>query len=212
MEGFVAKKLNDFETGKISRRKLIEMLALAATSAGAGSAASAQTPDPTLKAQLINHFSYTCPNFREAADWYSKVLNLDQVGATDHDVVLPFGKKGEQPYGVTAKDVPLTHLVIRTRDVNGPRRSGNEPRPAPPSLSGSRPPVPPSSSPAPQAVIDHFCFTLSNWNEQRVRGAIKAKGLEISGGRDGSLHVFAPYGYDIQFANGVEENAFRHGN
>jgi len=66
--------------------------------------------------------------------------------------------------------------------------------------------------PAPQAVIDHFCFTLSNWNEQRVRGAIKAKGLEISGGRDGSLHVLAPYGYDIQFANDVEENAFRHGN
>ncbi len=65
--------------------------------------------------------------------------------------------------------------------------------------------------PAPQAVIDHFCFTLSNWNEARVRAAIKAKGSEISGGRDGSLHVLAPYGYDVQFANDVEENAFRHG-
>ena len=43
----------------------------------------------------------------------------------------------------------------------------------------------------------------------RVRAAIKAKGLEISGGRDGSLHVLAPYNYDVQFANDVEENAFR---
>jgi hypothetical protein len=60
-------------------------------------------------------------------------------------------------------------------------------------------------------VIDHFCFTLSNWNEERVRAAIKAKGSEISGGRNGSLHVLAPYGYDVQFANDVEENAFRHG-
>src|SRR5262249_29442311 len=73
MEAFVAQKLNDFETGKIGRRKLIEMLTLAATATAAGGA-QAQSPDPTLKAQLINHFSYTCPNFREAADWYSKVL------------------------------------------------------------------------------------------------------------------------------------------
>ena len=62
----------------------------------------------------------------------------------------------------------------------------------------------------PQAVIDHFCFTLSNWNEERVRAAMRAKGLEISGGRNGSLHVLDPSSnYDIQFANDFEENAFR---
>jgi hypothetical protein len=44
-----------------------------------------------------------------------------------------------------------------------------------------------------------------------VRGAIKAKGLEISGGRDGSLHVLDPFSYDVQFANIIEENAFRRG-
>jgi catechol 2,3-dioxygenase-like lactoylglutathione lyase family enzyme len=63
--------------------------------------------------------------------------------------------------------------------------------------------------PAPQAYIDHFCFTLSSWNEARVRAAIRGKGLQISGGRDGSLHVLDPFNYDIQFANIVEENAFR---
>ncbi len=65
-----------------------------------------------------------------------------------------------------------------------------------------------NNRPPPQAVIDRFCFTLSNWNEARVRAAIRAKGLEISGGRVGSLHVLAPYNYDVQFANDVEENAF----
>jgi len=211
MEAFVAQKLNDFETGKISRRKLIEMLTLAATAAGAGSATQAQSPDPTLKAQLINHFSYTCPNFREAADWYSKVLNLDQVGATDHDVVLPFGKKGEQPYGVTAKDVPLTHLVIRTRDVNGPRRSGNEPRPAPPSLSGSRPPVPPSSSPAPQAVIDHIAFTVADFDRDRAVPVLKALGVKnIRPLQSNSIHMDDPFGYDVQLS-GLDETAFTSG-
>src|SRR5689334_13768513 len=106
MEAFVAQKLNDFETGRISRRKLIETLTFAATTACAAGGAKAQSPDPTLKARLINHFSYTCPDFRVAVDWYAKLLNIEPSGATDREAVLPLGKKGEQPYGVTAKDVP----------------------------------------------------------------------------------------------------------
>jgi catechol 2,3-dioxygenase-like lactoylglutathione lyase family enzyme len=193
MEAFVAQKLNDFESGKITRRKLIETLTLAATAVGAGSAANAQSPDPTLKAQLINHFSYTCPNFREAADWYSKVLNLDQVGMTDHDVVLPFGQKGEQPYGVTAKDVPLTHLVIRTRDVNGPRRSGNEARPAP------------------QAVIDHIAFTVADFDRDRAVPVLKALGVKnIRPLQSNSVHMDDPFGYDVQLS-GLDETAFTSG-
>jgi len=65
--------------------------------------------------------------------------------------------------------------------------------------------------PASQVLIDHICFTLSNWNEQEVRAAIKAKGQEISGGRDGSLHVLDPFNYDVQFANIIEEDPFKHG-
>jgi catechol 2,3-dioxygenase-like lactoylglutathione lyase family enzyme len=68
-----------------------------------------------------------------------------------------------------------------------------------------------SANPRPpaQAVVDHVCYTIPNWDEAKVRGAIKAKGLEISGGRNGSLHVLDPFNYDVQFANIVEENAFR---
>src|SRR5882672_8105698 len=117
MEGFVAHKLAEFEQGKISRRRLIETLTLAATTAYAADRAGA-AEQPGLKAALINHISYTCPNYRQAADWYSKVFNLDQIGARDKDVALPFGKKGDQPYNVAAKDVPLSHLIIRTRDLN----------------------------------------------------------------------------------------------
>jgi catechol 2,3-dioxygenase-like lactoylglutathione lyase family enzyme len=68
-----------------------------------------------------------------------------------------------------------------------------------------------ANKPPSQAVIDHFCFTMSNWNEDAVRGAIKAKGLEISGGRNGSLHVLDPFNYDVQFANIIEEDPFKHG-
>ena len=44
MDGFVAQKLNDFETGKISRRKLIETLTLAATTAMRSSDSSRLRP------------------------------------------------------------------------------------------------------------------------------------------------------------------------
>jgi hypothetical protein len=132
MERFIADLVKSFETGKLSRRKLIEQLTLAATTVYAADSATAQA-DQTLKAQLINHISYTCPNFRQGADWYSMVFNLEQVGATNRDVALPFGKKGEQPYNVTAKDVPLTHLIVRTPDPNAAR-------PTPP--GGDRPLLP----------------------------------------------------------------------
>ena len=74
-----------------------------------------------------------------------------------------------------------------------------------------RNPVRQRKRPPPQAVIDHICFTLSNWDEEKVRAAMKAKGQKISGGRPGSLHVRDPFSYDVQFANIIEETAFRHG-
>ena len=108
MEGFVAHQLHEFETGKLSRRALIETLTLAATTLYA-TGAKAQA-DATLKAQLVNHISYTCPDYRPAADWYSKVFNLDQIGASGRDVAMPMGKKGEKPYGVTSDDVQICGL------------------------------------------------------------------------------------------------------
>jgi catechol 2,3-dioxygenase-like lactoylglutathione lyase family enzyme len=59
-----------------------------------------------------------------------------------------------------------------------------------------------------RAVVDHVCYTVADWDEQKVRGALKAKGLEV-GGRDGSLHVFDPFGYYVQIASAAGENAFK---
>ena len=157
MEGFVAHQINAFEQGRISRRKLIETLTFAATTAYAtGSAGAAEAQG--LKAALVNHISYTCPNFRQAADWYSKVFNLDQIGARDKDVALPFGKKGDQPYNVAAKDVPLSHLIIRTRDLN----------PAPVAGEAPRPKV--------QAVVDHVGYTVADFDREMVKAELTALG------------------------------------
>jgi 4-hydroxyphenylpyruvate dioxygenase-like putative hemolysin len=96
MESFYATKLDEFAKGKISRRMLLEALTVAATTTAATtattSASAAQASDPALKVQLVNHISYNCPEFKKAADWYSKVFNLEQVGTTKIDTALPFGK------------------------------------------------------------------------------------------------------------------------
>ena len=192
MEGFVAQKLNDFETGKISRRKLIETLTLAATATSAAGSAHAQAENP-LKAQLINHLSYTCPDFKKAADWYSMVLNADQVGETKRDVVVVLGKKGEQPYNVTAKDVPHSHLVIRTPSAEPPARGG------------------PRARPQSQAVIDHVGYTVANFNRAEAKAQLTAMGVKNV--RDGglySLHMDDAMGYDVQLS-GLDNNALTDG-
>ena len=59
-----------------------------------------------------------------------------------------------------------------------------------------------------QAVVDHVCYTIADWDEQKVRGALKARGQEVAG-REGSLHVFDPFGYYVQIASAAGENAFK---
>jgi catechol 2,3-dioxygenase-like lactoylglutathione lyase family enzyme len=178
LESFVAKQVDDYRTGKISRRKLIETLTLAAAAyAGAAKAASA---DPALKVALVNHVSYTCPDFKRAVDWYSKLFNLDQVGATDHDVALPFGRKGEQPYGVSAADVPLPHLIIRTRDSvrrgEAPRRNST-------------------------ARVNHIAYTIADFDKDRVRAELKRLGYAnpLADGEH-SFHIVDPNGFDVQIS------------
>ena len=193
MERFVATKLHEFEQGKISRRKLIETLTLAATTLYAsGSPNPASAAEPGLKVALVNHISYTCPNFKQAGDWYSKVFNLDQVGLKDTEVTLPFGKKGEQPYNVKAKDVPLTFIICRTRDLNAPA-AGGQPRPKS------------------QAVVNHIAYTIADYDRAKVLAELKRMGFD-NPREDGehSFHINDPFGYDVQIS-GINMTALTSG-
>jgi len=185
MEGFVATKLDEFDRGLISRRRLIETLTLAATTAYATDGAKAE--GPALKVALVNHISYSCPNFRQAGDWYSKVFNLEQVGLKDTEVTLPFGKMGELPYNVTAKDVPVTFIIARS--INRPQN---------PNTAGR---------PKPEAVIDHIGYTVADFDREHAKAELVAMGVKNV--RDGglySLHLDDPFGYDVQIS-GLANNA-----
>jgi hypothetical protein len=192
MFGFAAAKLNEFEEGKISRRRLIESLTLAATTVAATKSAEA-AQQSGVTAAGINHVSYTCPNFKQAADWYSKLFNLDQVGVKDTEITLPFGKMGEQPYNVTAKDVPLTFLLVRTRPENNTPLANGQARPKA------------------TCVVNHMAYTIADFEPNRVKAQLEALGAKnIRGTGPNALHLDDVFGYDIELC-GLANNALTDG-
>jgi catechol 2,3-dioxygenase-like lactoylglutathione lyase family enzyme len=180
MERFIADLVQGLDSGKIGRREFCKAVALAAVVHGAGDAARAQAARG-FKIIGINHISYTCPDCAKARDWYASVLNMKSAPVRDD------GKRANLMFG-PEPGKGGSFLVTRS-----PSSVAN----------GSAGP-----KPGAQAAIDHICYTIPNWDEARVRSTLKAKGLDVTG-RDGSLHVYDPFNYDVQLASAAAENAFR---
>jgi catechol 2,3-dioxygenase-like lactoylglutathione lyase family enzyme len=178
-ERFIDDLVQGLDSGAIDRREFCQAVALAAAVYGAGEAAQAQA-SRGFKIIGVNHISYACPDYSKARDWYASVLNMKSEGTRDD------GKRANMMFG-PEPGKGGSFLVARTE--------GNM-------ASGS------ATSSKPEAVIDHICYTVANWDEARIRATLQAKGLEVTG-RDGSLHVYDPFNFDVQLGSAVEENAFR---
>ena len=74
MEYIIGKLLQDYEHGKMTRRQLIQTLALTATAASAGGAA-AQAASPA-NAIAINHVSMQVADYAKTRDFYAGVLGM----------------------------------------------------------------------------------------------------------------------------------------
>jgi catechol 2,3-dioxygenase-like lactoylglutathione lyase family enzyme len=68
--------------------------------------------------------------------------------------------------------------------------------------------APAQAKPPSPVVIDHICYTISNFNDAQVVDALKANGAVVSG-RPGDRNVFDPFNYYVQIASAATENAFR---
>jgi catechol 2,3-dioxygenase-like lactoylglutathione lyase family enzyme len=92
VENLIAKLLQDFEQGKMTRRQLIQSLALAATAASAVSAAPTAAADSKLaQAVYLNHVGYQVADYAKSRDWYSQMFGMK--------VVLDDGKKANLAVG-----------------------------------------------------------------------------------------------------------------
>ncbi len=197
MKAFVASKLNEYTNRKISRRQLLESLTVAAAATAAtGGAQAAPAPNRALKAALVNHISYQCPDFHRVADWYSRVFNMEQVtyGSEPTQIGMPFGRRNQKPLGVTADDVPTSYIVLRTRNPNGTAADKSA-----------------SARPRARATIEHVGYTVADFDRDRARAQLQALGVQnIRNGGLYSLHMTDPFGYDIQLS-GVANNALTDG-
>jgi len=70
--------------------------------------------------------------------------------------------------------------------------------------------APAQAKPSSPVVIDRICYTIANWDDARIRGLLKAKGIDPSG-REGDLNFYDAFNYYIQLASAATENAFRRG-
>lgn len=97
MENVIAKLLQDFEHGKMTRRQLIQSLALAATAASATSAvpaiaAPAAAPGGTVvKTAYLNHVGFQVADYKRSRDWYADLFGMK--------VALDDGKKANLAVG-----------------------------------------------------------------------------------------------------------------
>jgi catechol 2,3-dioxygenase-like lactoylglutathione lyase family enzyme len=78
MESIIAKLLQDFEQGKMSRRQLIQSLAVAASAAAAVTPAIADAPPdvPAFKAVAVNHISYQVADYAKTRDFYVGMFGM----------------------------------------------------------------------------------------------------------------------------------------
>jgi len=75
METFIARLLQDFEAGKMTRRQLIQSLAMAATVSSVAAGAQ-RTSSGGLKAVAVDHISYQVADYKRTRDFYANLLGM----------------------------------------------------------------------------------------------------------------------------------------
>jgi catechol 2,3-dioxygenase-like lactoylglutathione lyase family enzyme len=76
MEHIIAKLLHDFEHGQMTRRQLIQSLALTSTAASAAGAAPLAAESTGFRATTVNHISYSVADYKKTRDFYADLLGM----------------------------------------------------------------------------------------------------------------------------------------
>jgi catechol 2,3-dioxygenase-like lactoylglutathione lyase family enzyme len=93
MEHLIAKLLQDFEQRKITRRQLIQSLALTATAASAMSASPAAASERKVtQAVYLNHVGYQVADYGKSRDWYADLFGMKVVSDDGKKANLAVGE------------------------------------------------------------------------------------------------------------------------
>ena len=196
MESVIAGLLQEFENGRLTRRQLIQSLALAAAAAAPGGTLLAQgaqkastIPAPKdaapWKTVWLDHISYAVSDYRRSAAFYRDLMGWEI-------------KNDEGQRQATLKIGDIGEIIIRNnRQAATEGTAGN----------GGGQPRPPVTG-----VINHISWGVSPWDTDKVKAELERRGLnprpDMVGTDFKSFHVLDPDGWDLQISNQTKE---RHG-
>ncbi|MGH9142541.1 MAG: VOC family protein [Vicinamibacterales bacterium] len=182
METIINGLLTDFEKGKMTRRQLIQSLALmaaAAPVATAGAQTSSTIPPATgpapFKTVWLDHISYAVTDYRKSTAFYRDLMGWE----IKHD-------DGKQQ--CTMKIGDIGEIIVRNK------REG---------AAGAQ------SAPV-TSVINHVSFGIAPWDTDKVKAELERRGLnprpDMVGQGFKSFHVKDPDGWDLQISNQTKEH------
>jgi len=113
MEIVVSELLKKYEDGKLSRRQLIQSLALAAVAAAAPAGAAAQG-QRGFRTTRLDHLSYQVRDYKRTRDFYSDLMGMSVVGDDGKGYCqLQYG----EAHGVGARARSFIGVNTRTADA-----------------------------------------------------------------------------------------------
>jgi catechol 2,3-dioxygenase-like lactoylglutathione lyase family enzyme len=200
MEAVIARLLNEFESGKLTRRQLVQTLALGAggspaASALAQSAAAAPLPASPApwKTVWLDHISYAVSDYKRSVEFYTGLMGWEVKDDNGTQAQLDINGVGG--------------IIIRNarRPGQGPGSATPQPSAAADSAGrGNAAPRPPITG-----VINHISWGVQPWNTEAVKSELERRGLnprvDNQGDEYKSFHVRDPDGWDLQISNQTKE-------
>lgn len=200
MESIIAGLIKQFEDGKMTRRQLIQSLALTATAAAAPIASAAQTPaqqPAPWKTVWLDHISYAVSDYKRSVEFYTSLMGWEvrnDNGKTQ--ATLAIGDIGG--------------IIIRNSRQPAVSAEAAAARP------GAQPTTAPGGQPAPTprapltGVINHISWGVRPWDTDKVKAELERRGLnprpDMVGENFKSFHVHDPDGWDLQISNQTKES------
>jgi catechol 2,3-dioxygenase-like lactoylglutathione lyase family enzyme len=207
METVIAGLLQDFENGKMTRRQLIQSLALAAVAAApaAAQAAKASTIPPPhdpapWKTVWLDHISYAVSDYRRSTAFYRDLMGWEIKNDNGtNQCTLNINGLGEiiirnrREPGATAA-AGTTGAAGAAANVSAPAGANGQPQSNRPPLTG---------------VINHVSWGVQPWDTEKVKAELERRGLnprpDMVGENFKSFHVLDPDGWDLQISNQTRE-------
>jgi catechol 2,3-dioxygenase-like lactoylglutathione lyase family enzyme len=181
MEQIISGLVQDFEAGKLTRRQLVQALALgvmagpgalaAARPAEQSSIAPQRSPAP-WKTVWLDHISYAVSDYRRSTAFYRDLMGWEII----HD-------DGQKQCSMKVGNVG--GIIIRNR-AGFEGAAGGTDRPT---ITG---------------LIDHISWGVTPWDTDKVKAELEKRGLNPQADMNGkfqSFHLRDPDGWDLQISN-----------